>query len=134
MYNPFNPFGSPYMGYPSPTPIPGQTPAPQQAPTLPQQQVLQANGKESISKIRLAPGSSVLVMDNTAPLVWLCTSDSLGNVTLKAYDIKEHTDAPAVDASSFEARLAAVEKRMEALTHESDDGKHHAEQAVGIVE
>lgn len=81
---------------------------PYQQNVLPPQQVLQANGQASISAIRMAPNSSALVMDTTAPIVWLCTSDSLGNVTPVPYDITPHkAEAPA--ESGLEARLASVE-------------------------
>lgn len=49
---------------------------PQQASQaiLPQQQVLQVNGKASVDTIRMAPNSSLLAMDTSAPIVWLCVS------------------------------------------------------------
>ena len=71
---------------------------------LPQQQVLQANGYASVSAMKMAPNSSVLVMDTTAPIVWLCTSDGLGNVTATPYDISPHKQP-----ESIEDRLAAIE-------------------------
>ena len=97
----------------------------QQQNILPPQQVLQANGQASVSAIKMAPNSSALVMDTTAPLVWLCTSDSLGNVTTQAYDITPHREAQ--NASDIESRLSAVEKNVntilakwEGLKNESD--------------
>ena len=81
---------------------------------LPAQQVLQVNGKQSVDSIQMAPNSSVLVMDTTAPIVWLCVSDGVGRVTATPYDVTKHIDAPAPD--SVEARLNAIEnalKRME---------------------
>lgn len=76
---------------------------------LPPQQVLQANGRTSINALRMSPNSSALILDTTAPIVWLCTSDSLGNVTAQPYDITLHKDAPVPDVSTLETRLAAVE-------------------------
>ena len=89
---------------------------------LPAQQVIQVSGKSSVDAMKMAPNSSVLVMDNTAPLVWLCISDGVGNVSATPYEIKEYKAPPAPD--SVEARLGAVEetlKRMEAKLNESDD-------------
>ena len=54
---------------------------------LPAQQVIQVNGKASVDTIQLAPNSSVLVMDTSAPLVWLCISDGVGRGTSAPYDI-----------------------------------------------
>ncbi len=119
MYSPYQ--FNPYPQYP-----------PQQN-TLPPQQVLQANGKASIDAIRMAPNSSVLVMDATAPMVWLCTSDSLGNVTPTPYDITPHREAPK--ENDFEKRLAAVEAQlMEVINAKSNAGNvkpEHADRADG---
>lgn len=84
----------------------------------PQQQILQANGKASIDAMRLAPNSSALVMDNTAPIVWLCISDSLGNVTATAYDITLHKDAP--QESGLEGRITALENELKSLAERMD--------------
>ena len=81
---------------------------------LPAQQIIQVSGRQSVETMQMAPNSSVLVMDTTAPIVWMCVSDGVGRVTATPYDIAEHHDAPAPD--SVEARLAALEaniKRME---------------------
>ena len=79
---------------------------------LPQQQVLRANGKASIAAIRMQPNSSVLVMDTTAPMVWLCVSDDLGNVTPTAYDITPHKDPEPVSVDMLDERLAKIEKAI----------------------
>ena len=105
---------------------------------LPAKQVLQANGRASINALRMSPNSSVLIMDTTAPLVWLCTSDSLGNVTPVAYDISPHKDTPTPDVSNFEQRLSAVEaglngviNKWEEMTNvKSNAGSSKPKQAV----
>ena len=84
-------------------------PQPSMQTQLPPQQVLQANGRTSINALRMSPNSSVLIMDTTAPVVWLCTSDSLGNVTPVAYDIVPHKEKGTADVGDIEARLSAVE-------------------------
>lgn len=97
---------------------------------LPAQQVIQVSGKQSIDTMQMAPNSSVLVMDTSAPLVWMCVSDGVGRVTATPYDIALHHDVPAPD--SLEGRLAAVEaaiKRME-VDHESHDAATHDEQII----
>ena len=104
---------------------------PQQQNVLPAQQVLQANGKASIDSLRMSPNSSVLIMDTTAPIVWLCTSDGLGNVTPTPYDITPHKDAKASEINDIETRLLAVEKNVnnimqkwEDMNNAESDGKH----------
>ena len=93
-YNAFNPYGM----------------AQQSAPTFQQQQIIQVNGKASVDTIRLAPNSSLLAMDTTAPIVWMCVSDGVGKVTSTPYDISKHEEKPPVDVASIEERISKVEK------------------------
>ena len=102
---------------------------------IPQQQVLQANGKDSVDKIKLAPNSSVFVMDTTAPIIWLCVSDGLGNVSSTPYDIKAHVDPETAARQGIEERLLALEenvkKILEGMKHEPDDGGTRTKQDGG---
>ena len=87
-----------------------------QANVLPPQQVIQVAGRQSIDTLQMTPNSSVLIMDTSAPIVWLCVSDGLGKVTATAYDITLHQDTPAFDiagfAESVEGRLSALENKV----------------------
>lgn len=76
---------------------------------LPQQQVPQIDGPESINMLRMAPNSSVLLMEKNRAVIWLCMTDSLANVTSIPYDYSPHEDAPAIDVNTMEERLAALE-------------------------
>lgn len=108
---------NPYQGYFIPHTQPN---------VLPQQQVIQVNGKASVDTIQLAPNSSILVMDTSAPVVWLCVSDGVGKVTATPYDISLHQDAPPPNIAGFETRLSNVESilaRMEAKNNESNGTK-----------
>ena len=80
---------------------------------LPKQKIIQVNGKASVDSMQLAPDSSVLVMDTTAPLVWLCVSDGLGKVTSTPFTITEYKEKPPVDLNSIEQRLDKIEKQLE---------------------
>lgn len=97
------------------------------ANVLPAQQVIQVAGRQSIDSLQMSPNSSVLIMDSSAPIVWLCVSDGLGKVTATAYDITLHQDAPAFDVAGFaenvEGRLSALEKYFTEVT--ANDGKPH---------
>ena len=88
---------------------------------IPQQQVLQANGRASVESMRLAPNSSVFVLDTTAPIVWLCVSDSLGNVSSTPYDIKTHEEPILCEKQGIEERLAALEESIRKLIGENHE-------------
>ena len=82
------------------------------APALPQQQIIQVNGKASVDTIQLAPNSSILCMDTSAPIVWMCVSDGVGKVTSTPYDIIVHKDEPPVDIKSVEQRITNIENAL----------------------
>ena len=107
--NPY--FTNPYM----------QNQMPQQ-PVLPQQQVVQVNGKASVDTIRLAPNSSVLVLDTSAPLVWLCVSDGVGRVSSVPYTISEYKEETPQNAlQGVTERFKAIEERITAMEAKLND-------------
>ena len=104
----------------------------QQNSILPAQTIPKANGKSSIDQIRMYPGSSALVMDTTAPIVWMCVSDDLGNVSSTPFDIKPHeqTQTQQVADQSNMATMVSILSTMtdklnqivEVLNAKSNDG------------
>ena len=88
---------------------------PLQNNTIPYQQILQANGKASIDTLKLAPNSSVLIADSTAPIIWKCVSDSLGNVTSLPFDVTPHKDEEEIKRETMEQRITAIEQHLSKL-------------------
>lgn len=93
--------------------------------TLPPQQILQANGKASINALRMAPNSSALIADQTQPIVWKCTSDSLGNVSAEAFDITPHKDEATVEKEALTSLITEMNERLKKLevNYESFTGR-----------
>lgn len=92
-----------------------------------QQEVVRVHGKASVDMIQLPPNSSMLAMDDTAPIVWLCVSDGVGRVVATPYDISPHQDPKPVDVASVEFRLGKIEesiKRMEERFYEQSNAGH----------
>ena len=96
---------------------------------LPAQQILQANGKTSIDALKMAPNSSVLIADNTAPIVWKCVSDGLGNVTAEPYDISPHKSQEQIEKDNLTITLQNIESRLKSLEaiYEQSFAKQHSE-------
>ena len=67
------------------------------------------SGKPGAEAFKLAPNSEVLLLDETAPIIWLKTTDSGGYPTLTPYDIALHEEEKPVDLKSFEDRLKRLE-------------------------
>ena len=73
--------------------------------------VIRVNGKNGADAFQLAPNSSVLLLDETAPMVWLKVTDGAGYATVTGYDI-----SPAKTPEEKEAgRFDALEKRISSL-------------------
>ena len=87
----------------------------QQPNILPPQQIPQAKGKASIDMLRMSPNSSVLIADETAPIVWKCTSDSLGNVTAEAFDISPHKDEEQKAKENLSIVVNNLDERLRRL-------------------
>ena len=77
---------------------------------VPQQEIIRVNGRNGAMSIQMAPSSSVLVLDETAPLVWLCQTDGAGYLTVTPFDIAPHQEAPQVSVNDLSARLARLEE------------------------
>ena len=60
----------------------------------------------------MAPNSSVLLLDETAPLVWLKTTDGAGYPTLTPYTITPYQATPPVDVNALEQRIARLEEKL----------------------
>lgn len=82
---------------------------------LPPQQIIQANGKQSIDSLRMSPNSSALIADTTAPIVWRCVSDGLGNVTAQAFDILPHKSEEEIEKDNLTSTIKSLEQRVKEL-------------------
>ena len=107
--------------YPYPYTPPYQ---PQQAfyPQMqPQQQIVQVNGKASIEALKLPPNSSLLAMDTSAPMVWMCVSDGVGRVTATPYDVSVHKEEEKKEAEETAKKLETIEKKISEIEEKIND-------------
>ena len=77
------------------------------------QQVVRVNGKNGAQAYQLMPNSSILLLDETAPIVWLKITDGAGYPTITPYDISPHKDElqiPEFDTKSLEERISKLEE------------------------
>ena len=116
-------YNAPYQGYGN---YYNQQPQ-QQAPRY---EVIHVNGQNGAQALQMAPNSNAIVMDDTAPMIWLCQTDGAGYKTVQAFDISPHKNAPAVDVNSLEERIARLEGIINGQSTESvSAGKPAAKQA-----
>lgn len=84
--------------------------------------ILKVSGINGVNALNLAPNTSVLALDETAPIVWLVSADGAGYKTPTPYDITPHKDQQAAIQSNFEERLT----RLEQIVNDKSDIKSNA--------
>lgn len=115
-----------------------QPPQPQPQNLLPSQQIMQTNGRPTFEAFKMSPNSSILLADTTAPIVWKCTTDGLGNVTSEAFDITPHKETPVINTtailSEMNDRITRLEEMANAksTTKRKSDHKKYIEKAARI--
>lgn len=73
-------------------------------------EVIHVNGQNGAQALQMAPNSSAIVMDDTAPLIWLCQTDGAGYKTVRAFDIAPHQDAHTASVGDLENRIKRLEE------------------------
>jgi hypothetical protein len=76
------------------------------------QEVTRVNGEGGANAYQLMPNSSALLLDETAPIVWLVTTDGAGFKSVQPYEIKPYQPKTPVDTNSLEERIARLEAKI----------------------
>ena len=79
------------------------------------QEVVRVNGKNGADAYQMAPNSSILLLDETAPIIWLKTTDGASYPTVTGYTItpietKIATPIESKDYADLESRIAKLEE------------------------
>ena len=92
----------------------GQQTMPQQ--TMPQQ-IIKVNGENGARAYQMMPNSSVLLLDENNPIVWLAQTDGAGYKTVTPYSITPYAPPEAPDFNNISDRL----KRLEDVIYGKSD-------------
>lgn len=99
-------------------------------PQMSQQKVIEVTGKPGVDALQLGVDSSVLVLDNTAPIVWLVKTDGAGYKTSIPYDISPHKEEKPEDHyKALEDRIARLEDVVNAKQSNTTNAKRKSESA-----
>mgnify|MGYP006988889365 CR=1 FL=1 len=89
-----------------------------QTPYVPYQaqkyEIIRVSGRNGAEAFQMAPNSSTLLLDETAPIVWLKTTDGAGYPTLTPYSISLYQPEPEIDLKSLVARISKLEEAVNA--------------------
>lgn len=93
------------------------------------QEIIKVNGRGGANAFQMAPDSSALLLDTTAPIVWFAQTDGAGYKTLLPYDITPHKEEKEVDVyKSLEDRITKLEETVNAKSN-STNAKRKSELA-----
>lgn len=122
MYNTFGQqFGPQFMSQPQPFQGWSQN--------LPRQEIIRVNGENGAKAYQMAPNSSALLMDESAPLVWLVQTDGAGYKTAVPYTIAPYQSQPAPDLNALEERIKRLEEMLNGK--KPDAGRTRSGKPVG---
>ena len=74
------------------------------------QQIIKVHGRSGADLYQMSPNASVLLLDETEPIVYLAQTDGAGYKTITVYDIQAHKELPPVDTHSLEQRITKLEE------------------------
>ena len=90
---------------------------PQFTPQAPKKmEIIHVNGENGAMALQMMPNSQALLLDDTAPIVWLAQTDGAGYKTVTPYTIAPYEKPEPVDINALNERL----KKVEEMLNESD--------------
>lgn len=82
------------------------------APTY---EVIKVNGKPGVDAFQMGPNSSILLLDETANLVWLCQTDGAGYKTSTPFTITPYAEKPPVDVNALSDKIQSIENELKEM-------------------
>lgn len=91
-------------------------------------EVVKVNGRGGADAFQMQPNESDLLLDTTAPIVWLVQTDGAGYKTVTGYDITPHEEKPQEDVyKTLEDRIKKLEEVVNAKPDTSNAKRKSAE-------
>ena len=89
-------------------------------------EIIHVNGENGAMALQMLPNSQALLLDDTAPLVWLAQTDGAGYKTITPYSITPYKAKEPVNLAKLEERIEKIERR---LSDESYSSKPDADES-----
>lgn len=81
------------------------------------QQIVKVNGLNGANAYQLLPNSSILLLDETAPRLFLAQTDGAGYKTISAYRLEPYVEEKQPDLSDISNRLTKLEEIVNAKSN-----------------
>lgn len=97
------------------------------ATAQPKQEVVRVSGRNGAEAYQMPSNSSILLLDETAPIIWLKTTDGAGYPTLTPYKIEPYVEKKIDTNDMFKALEKRILKLEEAMNN--NNGKSNTSNA-----
>lgn len=75
-------------------------------------EIIRVNGREGAEAFPMAQNSSVLLLDEKNPIVWVKRTDGAGFPTVEPFTISPYRPEPTIDIKAIDERLSRVEEML----------------------
>lgn len=89
-------------------------------PYLNNQQIIRVNGEAGAKAYQMMPNSSTLLLDESAPRLFLAQTDGAGYKSISAYKLEPYIEESPVDVASLSERLTKLEEIVNAKSNTSN--------------
>ena len=113
---------NPYASYTAYTPYAINNPIQLPAPTM---EIPKVNGEESARAFNIGPNSSVILMDNDKPLIWVVVTDASGFKTVTPFTITPYTPEQPVNAETLKGEMESISDRLTRLEERMNSCRYH---------
>lgn len=76
-------------------------------------EIPRVNGQSAAQSYQMPPNSSILLLDENSPIVYLVRTDSACYKRITPYSITEYKEEPTVDSRTLLNRIEAIERRLD---------------------
>lgn len=70
------------------------------------------NGADDVNKFQMLPNSETILLDTTAPLVWLVQTDNFGNKNVAPFTITPYTPPKPIDVNDLLAEIQSLKEEI----------------------
>lgn len=96
--------------------------------SLPHYDIIQVNGKQGVDAFQMGPNSKVLLLDETAPIVWFVQTDGAGYKTPTPYQLVPYQEPEPVNLNDIVERINKLEGKYEQLQSYTKSNKPNRQQ------
>ena len=75
-------------------------------------EIIHVNGQNGAQAFQMMPNSQALLLDDTAPIIWLAQTDGAGYKTVTPYTITPYQPEPEISLKDIDSRLRKIEEEI----------------------